>query len=567
MPSAAAPNFASPAPTDPNDLGEMVLRSSPLSDDRLADLFEADGRRRILAGLDCPLRRYIDLIPDSRTFPIAVDSAIDVSLRALARKEGLPAPLPRHADLLSSDFPSLVESIRLAALLSQSIVTTQGLHRRAETFDPPPLPREIGPFSDDGHPRYLLTDLLGRGSSGTVCRAVDRLLSDEDNQAKVAVKLIPVDKSDANLLLHYAQEATKARRIEHANVVRVLDRGVTAEGEVYVVSDLIDGGDLQSHITQRGLPFPPREAAKLVAAIADGVQAAHTVGLIHADLKPANIVLTKDGIPKVVDFGLATSLQAPWFSLAGSPDNTPQPVAGNLAFIAPEQFRAEQDAVAPAADLYALAGILVHLITGEYPNGATATEIARRHETTSHSTAYTLPATRTGTKPIDSTLAAIAARSLHPNPARRHTSAAEFAADLRAWLEHRPIAWQRRSVAARTALAVRRRPWVSAALTVTTLAAGAGLFGAGIYFRRAEELSERQAEARASVFQRLQEMQNDAKKGVVVSDDELRRKSLESLQKVHKLTAPGAETHPAEHPKPAPRDATPPTVPPTAPKQ
>ena len=533
MPTAVSAQ-RTPAP-DTSDLGEVVLRSSPLNDDRLADLFEADGRRRILAGLDCPLRRYIDLIPDSRTFPIAVDSAIDVSLRALARKDGLVSPQQRHADELSRDFPALAEPIKLATLLAQSIVATQGIQRPARSATSAPLPREIGPMTDAGHPRYLLTSLLGEGSSGTVYKAVDRLLSDADHKALVAVKLIPVDSSAEDLLRHYAQEATKARRIDHPNVVRVLDRGVTADGEVFVVSELISGGDLQSYIAQRTLPLPPREAASLIASIADGVQAAHSVGLVHADLKPANVVLSESREPKVVDFGLATSAQDPWFSLAtsspGIADLTSQPVAGNLAFIAPEQYRREAGAVSPAADIYALGGILAHLLTGTYPNGSTAAEISHRHETMDRSTPPTLQSAPTA--PLDPTLLAIASRALHPDPARRHASAAALAADLRAWLEHRPIQWMHTSPIRRASLATRRHPWMVLSLTTAALALATGLFGAGFYARRAQAARQEQVDTRANdrdkVLHMIRQLESVKARGEKPTVPELQEKNKKLL--------------------------------------
>jgi eukaryotic-like serine/threonine-protein kinase len=124
----------------------------------------------------------------------------------------------------------------------------------------------------------------------------------------------------------------------------------------------VDGGSLAQRLD--GTPWPPRPAAELVAALADGVQAAHERGVVHRDLKPANVLLTLDGRPKITDFGLAKRLD----SDTGLTDSGA--VMGTPEYMAPEQAAGQTRAAGPAADVHALGVILYELLTGRPPSAA-----------------------------------------------------------------------------------------------------------------------------------------------------------------------------------------------------
>lgn len=492
------------------DFSAQVLRQSPLSDDALADLIDSDGRERLRLGLECSLDRYLHATPRVLVSPVALDSAIDVSLRSLALRDGLRTPAEQHVEALCRLYPALSDSIRVAGLLSRSLLTTGGFRARRGARTAPTLPTSIGPMIampdgelDEGTEqgrRYLLTRLIGAGASGAVYEAVDRLLSEDGHPARVAVKLIAAEAGDPLQMLRHTEEATKARRINHPNVVRVLDRGAIENDTAYVVSEFVDGGDLQARLDAHQGPLPAREAARLMAAIADGVQAAHAIGLLHSDLKPSNIVLTGDNTPKVADFGLALAWDQDPVSIPPSALDTQDDlgsVAGNLAYISPEQFRGQRSAISPASDVYALAGILFHLLTRTFPNGATPREVAERHSRSRDQVEPLRFPEGPGTSPgIDRRLVSICLRALSPEPSARHANAGELAADLRAWLDHRPVAWMRPSAASRLRLSARRSPWLAALAAITVAVSLGGTFTAGYYAKSASAARREKTEAK-----------------------------------------------------------------------
>lgn len=438
-------------------------------DGELADQIEQDGRslldRKIPFGLD----RYFTAVSDLAAKPLALDAAIDVALRSLALADGRPHPQDKHAQALLRAYPDLAGPIRIAAMLANQLIATTGQGSAVPNRRSLALPRQIGPVLEDNRARYELLRLLGRGSSGTVCEAVDHLLSDSGHQARVAIKLIPVERTTVQL---QSAEATKARRIEHPAVVRVLDRGLTDNGEVFLVYELVAGGDLQTWFDQRNRAISPTEAASLVAAIASGVQAAHSAGLVHCDLKPSNILMTMEGKPRISDFGVATVTQ-PYLNMH---DDVPKGPVGNIGFSAPEQIWGPKGPASPLVDIYALGGLLYYLLTGVLPNGSTVEEVERNH-----SPLYgrrTPPSARSANPRVDKRLAAICARMMQPYAELRPSTASEVESDLRAWLERRPIAWMREPTWYRVLLWCRRSPLVAFLLLVcTTITLAGGFIG------------------------------------------------------------------------------------------
>src|SRR6202045_160071 len=203
-------------------------------------------------------------------------------------------------------------------------------------------------------PGYRVDALLGYGGMGVVYRAWHLRL----NRA-VALKMLragPCARRDE--LERFLREAQAVAALRHPNIVQVHDVG-DVEGRPYFTMEFVEGGDLADQI--QGVPQPARQAATLVATLADAVHVAHQSGIVHRDLKPANVLLTRDGTPKVTDFGLARRLEGNGgLTLSGVPVGTP-------SYMAPEQARGQKAAIGPATDVYALGAILYELLTGRPP--------------------------------------------------------------------------------------------------------------------------------------------------------------------------------------------------------
>lgn len=345
---------------------------------------------------------------------------------------------------------------------------------RSVEIAPRMLPEEFGPGG-----RYRLEELIGIGRDSHVYLAVDHHLSTPSRPAHVAIKIRASGASTR-------AEALVGRSVVHDNVVRVIDHGVLEDGTSYVVQEWVDGGDL----TEIPLPMRPAEAVRLVLAIARGVQALHSAGNIHGDLKPSNVLRTRDGTPKITDFDLASAA-----------DLGEHSAGGNLALMAPERLAVEPSPPTPLSDIYALGGMLYYFLTGTPPHGERAEEILARHRA----------GEGVSTGGLEPDLARICGRALARDPAERHRSAEALAADLELWLARRPIPWTRPSPLRRARLLVRRRPipLVIGGLAVAAAIATAGLVQLSIRQeleskRRANELAEAKVEAQRKANEQAQ---------------------------------------------------------------
>jgi serine/threonine protein kinase len=433
-------------------------------DDDLADLIEADGRLRIRLNLPLSLDRYLEAVPDLRRRPDPLDAAIDMVLRSMARDVRAGE---EPAEALIKLHPDLAPSIREASALSAAIWSTSHIRQQLSEATTKQLPCPFGPLLDDGEHRYELAELLGEGAFGQVYLAIDRQLSDPDHPARVSIKVLPAGRRSAWSRQRLIDEATKARRIEHPNVVSVFDRGVSDEDEDFVVYEYVPGGDLSQRYRRTRGDGNIRDAVRLMAKIARGVHAAHMAGLVHCDLKPNNIILTNDGEPKVSDFGIAVRAHDENGSSAQRVAAQQKEPMGNLAFMSPEQFHNDLSGATIPSDIYALGGILYWLVTGQLPNGDTPEQIERTHDPeTGRNEPPSMRGMRRG---VDRTLDAVCRRAMARQPAERYDSAAALADDLESWLALRPIAWQRPSVVRRIGLWTRRKPTLAASLVALVL--------------------------------------------------------------------------------------------------
>lgn len=427
-------------------------------DDALADAIERDGRARTAEGSVVTMGRYLRAVADLGSRQVPLDAAIDVVIRsALASGAGLDEAI---GEIVTS-YPELSRAVRECVQLNALLPTTPPMHGPSRPAGPR-VGEGLGPEEGDGSPRYRILSEIGSGSYGTVYRAADRRLGDAESPAEVAIKVLGSARWDEGRVL---DEAVKARRVDHPNIVRVIDCGRDRRYGTYIVYEVVDGGDLAGRLGAQKGTVPAREAAALTAAIARGIHAAHTAGLIHMDLKPSNVLLTREGAPKVADFGNALRLSQHERREAEGRERPN--LRGNIAYLAPEQLK-DPSAASTAVDVYALGGILLTLLVGDVPlgYGLDPAEVAGVER-------------RLGGFPR--ALRRIVARAMSPEPAARHESAAALAEDLEHWLADRPIAWQRPGALGRVRLWARRRPAV-AWLTAVTVAAGAVGAGVGWHF-------------------------------------------------------------------------------------
>lgn len=490
-----------------------VLPGAEVDEEVLADAIDADGRARIERRLDVSLDRYLNVVPDLPSMPIALDAAIEFSLRSMAAADGRTSDRGASAiEALISRFPSLETPIRTASMLNEALFTTGMVRRESGAAAEIELPHDYGPVMPDGRSRYELRSRLGVGGHGAVYLAVDRHLSDEGRPAYTAIKVLSA-QPDASRAAPVREEAARARRVNHPNVVRVLDRGADDDGRGYIVYESVDGPTLTDYLAQRSRPLTPRESARLVAQIARGVQAAHSAGIVHCDLKPDNILMARlpsdsapanqrdalDAWPKVTDFGIAVCLESARHAAsrkAGNTRDVDAPVRGTLGFVAPEQFRGEDAALAPPADIYALGGILYYLLTGRLPSGQSAHEVRRNLEKVDGQEVRDRRGLRFDAS-IDRDLEAICRRALALDVQDRYASAEALARDLEAWLGHEALSWTKPTIRRRIRLFALRQPLACAMAGIVLLVAMAG-GGAGVYWRMASEYRLMQAQVEAA---------------------------------------------------------------------
>ncbi|MCB5180737.1 serine/threonine-protein kinase [Streptomyces antimicrobicus] len=257
--------------------------------------------------------------------------------------------------------------------------------------------------------RYALVERLGRGGMGEVWAARDRSLHRD-----VAVKVLALDRDAVpELAQRFEREAVAAARITHPNVAAMYDRG-THEDVLFLVMEKVDGRPLSERL-RSGAPLPLGEALALAEGICTALVAAHRAGVVHYDIKPHNVMLTRDHEVKVVDFGIAGFLQTAFTAVARSSQLSP---AGTAEYGAPEQFLSARGD--ERSDLYALGSVLFTLLTGRPPfSGHHPLAVIRRKL---DEDAPRLDTVRPGLPPA---LTGLVAALLDRDPARRPATARE----------------------------------------------------------------------------------------------------------------------------------------------
>jgi beta-lactam-binding protein with PASTA domain/tRNA A-37 threonylcarbamoyl transferase component Bud32 len=259
--------------------------------------------------------------------------------------------------------------------------------------------------------RYRLEALIGSGGMAKVYRAIDTQLD-----RPVAVKILaPQFAADDSFVQRFKREAQMAAKLNHPGIVGVYDNG--SEGDVhYIVMEFVEGRTLADFLGKGG-HLSPIKSVELGESVAGALAVAHQQGIIHRDIKPGNIMVTRDGAVKVMDFGIAR--------LATSADTVAQTAAvlGTASYLSPEQ--AQGRSVDTRTDIYSLGCVLFELLTGEPPfDGDTPVAVAYKH-------VQETPALPSSKNPeVAAPLDAIVMKALAKNPANRYQTAEEFRQDL-----------------------------------------------------------------------------------------------------------------------------------------
>jgi eukaryotic-like serine/threonine-protein kinase len=267
--------------------------------------------------------------------------------------------------------------------------------------------------------RYFVERLLGGGGMGAVYRARHVML-----EQPVALKLLrPGLAGSRDMMERFVREARAAASIGNPHIVRVSDFGVTPDGRAFLAMELLEGQDLDSLLkAERAMPVP--RAVHILGQVLDGLGAAHAAGIVHRDMKPANVFLLRDDFVKLVDFGVSKMRGAG--TPASSSLTQTGTVMGTPLYMAPEQFKGARD-VDARADLYAVGVTLYQMLSGTVPYDAPTYESLVLQ-------IYTEPPRpiRQVAPGISEAMAQVVDRSMAREPERRFQSAAELATALAA---------------------------------------------------------------------------------------------------------------------------------------
>jgi serine/threonine protein kinase len=310
-----------------------------------------------------------------------------------------------------------------------------------------PVPLEaIGP--------YRILERIGSGGMGVVYLAE----GDYDGVRKrVAIKAMPYAFDDA-MVRRFRQERLILASLEHPNIARMLDAGTTPEGVPYLVMEYVDGVTLTRYATERKLSL--EDGLGIFRSICSAVAYAHRNLIVHRDLKPANILVTAEGVPKLLDFGIARLLAEAGPDLTGATVMT-------RAYASPEQLAG--GAITTASDIYSLGVILRELMAGEKPGGD-----------------------------IDNVIA----MALREEPERRYASAADFAEDVRRVMERYPVVARPDTAGYRVRRFISRRPVeVGIVFTLAFTLAIAGVVALQQYRAASRRFEEVRAIANSFLFE------------------------------------------------------------------
>ncbi len=384
--------------------------------------------------------------PDPTLLRALFDEVVDLEPSARARHLDLHCPAGLRATLdamLAADIDTREPASRIRiGELAGELAAGSGTRPAAGS--------RVGPFE--------IVDLLGEGGYSTVLRARREVAGAAQD---VALKLIRRSLRGPEARHQFRREQRALLRLQHPNIARMIEGGVTDDGQAYIALELVEGTDIIEHARARALSLRARLQLFVVACRA--VDAAHRALIVHRDLKPSNVFVSTDGEVKLLDFGIAKLLEGD--------DETQHTLvpAFTPAYAAPEQRNG--NAITTATDVYALGVLLGELLTGERVNDGSGRTPSSRIGAPADD--IVAPATITR-RQLRGDLDTIVMKALDDDPERRYPSAGTFADDIDRLLDGRPVSAHPPSAWYRTRKFVARHKGGVAGTLVLLL----GLFGA-----------------------------------------------------------------------------------------
>ena len=379
----------------------------------------------------------------SAIFDEAVDAARDVRAELLDRQCAGDAELRREVEaLLAADAAAALGFDQGVDLARSAVAADWADDDDSQSVRPGD---RIGP--------WRLIEEIGRGGMGVVWLA-ER--ADGQFEQRAALKLIKRGMDSEAVQARFLRERQILARLQHPHIAHLLDGGIAEDGRPYFAMEYVEGEPLLRYCAERRLNL--EERIKIILDICAAVQFAHRQLVVHRDLKPSNVLVGADGSAKLLDFGIAKLLGGEVGGVTQTGEVKDRPLTP--AYAAPEQLSGE--AVTTAADVYALGAILYELLTGQrardLSEAPTPEEIRKLLETTAPpapSKRATIDAPVSARR-LRGDLDTIVLTALKREPERRYPTVDAFAADLRRYLDGRPIAARRDSVVYRSAKFVLR---------------------------------------------------------------------------------------------------------------
>jgi tetratricopeptide (TPR) repeat protein len=328
---------------------------------------------------------------------------------------------------------------------------------------------------------YRIMDEIGRGGMGTVYLAVR---DDDHYEKQVAIKVIRRGMDTDDMLHRFRNERQVLANLDHPYIASLLDGGAAPDGRPFLVMEFVRGAPLDVYCNEEKLDL--RGRCRLFLKVCEAVAFAHRNLIVHRDLKPGNILVSNDGVPKLLDFGLSKLLNG---ESGGRTTVTARPVTPEFA--SPEMIRAEQ--ITTAADVYSLGAILYELLSGERAHRFVSQGF-REVERVVCEVEPPLPSARAQTfrRQLQGDLDAIISMAMRKEPAARYATVDQFAADIERYLNGWPVTARHGDLAYRTRKFLRRN---RAAIAVGGLLAGTLIAGATIASIEAKHAAREQIRA------------------------------------------------------------------------